>query len=104
MQLLQGDCKDYALLKYAVLKTIGLQAAIVLGEFKSVMKHNPQHAWCATLLDGAWRRLDNMFDQIIRIEDDPNWIPQSALHDDSVVKFGPVFSIDGVLNAGKVAS
>ncbi len=93
MALERGDCKDFALVKYAALVKAGIPVRIVLGEIKTVMKNNPKHAWCAAFVEGAWRRLDNNFDQIIGMTDDPNWIPVSALHDDCVVHFGQVFSI-----------
>ncbi len=93
LQRERGDCKDFALVKYAVLTKAGIPVRIVLGEIKTVMKANPKHAWCAAFIEGAWRALDNMFDQIIKIEEYSNWIPTAALHDDAVVEFGSVFSI-----------
>jgi predicted transglutaminase-like cysteine proteinase len=98
----QGDCKDYTLLKYAALLKSGVPVRVVIGEIKTVMKNNPQHAWCAAYLGGAWRALDNNFDQIIRVEDYTNWLPVAAMHDASVVKFGAQFSINEIINKAKV--
>jgi transglutaminase-like putative cysteine protease len=103
LQQAQGDCKDFALVKYAVLRTIGIPVRIVIGEIGSTYKKNPQHAWCAAFIDGAWRALDNMFNQIIKTEDYLNWIPAAAMHDDQVVHFGREFSISEVLNERKLS-
>lgn len=97
MMQAQGDCKDYALLKYAALQKAGVPVRIVIGEIASTYKKNPQHAWCAAYLEGAWRALDNMFSPIIKTDDYLNWIPAAALHDASVVVFGREFSIDEIL-------
>jgi predicted transglutaminase-like cysteine proteinase len=97
----QGDCKDYALLKYAALLKSGVPCRIVIGEIKSVMKNNPQHAWCAAFVEGFWRALDNNFDQIIKVEEYSNWLPIAALHDASVVRFGEPFTINEKLNSLK---
>jgi predicted transglutaminase-like cysteine proteinase len=91
-----GDCEDYAILKYATLLRAGLSVAslrIVIGEIKSIVGNQP-HAWCAAYLDGAWRALDNKFDQIIGVADYVNWLPLAAMHDASVVRFGPEFTIN----------
>jgi len=96
----QGDCKDYALLKYAALLKSGVSARVVIGEIKTVMKDNPQHAWCAAYIEGFWRALDNMFDQIIRVDEYSNWLPLAALGETSMVRFvaAQEFTIDDVLN------
>jgi transglutaminase-like putative cysteine protease len=95
----RGDCKDYALIKYSALKKAGIEVRIVLGEIKSAMKTNPQHAWCAANIDGVWYALDNDFDQLQPL---PylNWIPSAVLHDSSVVKFGAQFSINDIIKGG----
>jgi len=101
----QGDCKDYALLKYAALLKSGVPARVVIGEIKSVMKTNPRHAWCAAYIEGAWCALDNMFDQIIRVDEYSNWLPLAALGESSVVRFvaGQEFTINNVLNERKLS-
>ena len=91
-----GDCEDYAILKYATLLRAGLSVAslrIVVGEIKSIAGNQP-HAWCAAYLDGAWRTLDNKFDQIIGVADYVNWLPLAAMHDANVVRFGREFTIN----------
>ncbi len=94
-----GDCEDYAILKYATLLRAGLSVAslrIVIGEIKSIAGNQP-HAWCAAYLDGAWRTLDNKFDQIIGVADYVNWLPLAAMHDASVVRFGREFTINDMI-------
>jgi predicted transglutaminase-like cysteine proteinase len=92
----RGDCKDYALVKYALLQKIGVPVRIVLGEIKSALKFNPKHAFCAASFNGVWCALDNKFDQS---EPLPyrNWIPASVLRDDSVVHYGQPFSMAEML-------
>ena len=96
----RGDCEDFAILKYAVLLKAGLpheSCRVVIGEIKSIAG-NQAHAWCAAHIDGAWRALDNKFDQIIKVSDYMNWLPMVAMHDASVVRFGKVFTMNELLN------
>jgi len=90
-----GDCKDYALLKYAVLTQAGIAARVVIGEIREILA-NKHHAWCAALLGGTWFALDNMFDHLEPVATYPNWTPVNAMHDDSVVWFGKEFTISEI--------
>ena len=95
----RGDCEDYAILKYATLLRAGLPSAslrIVIGEIISIAGNQP-HAWCAAYLDGAWRTLDNKFDQIIGVADYVNWLPLAVMHDASVVRFGREFTLNDMI-------
>jgi transglutaminase-like putative cysteine protease len=92
----RGDCEDFAILKYALLRKWGLPARIVVGEIKSISGNLP-HAWCATYLDGHWLALDNKFDQLIKVGDYINWLPIAAMHDAGVVRFGREFSINEMI-------
>lgn len=96
LALKRGDCEDYAILKYALLTKAGIPARVVIGEIKNILANQP-HAWCAAYIDGAWRALDNKFDQIIKVADYINWLPMAAMHDASVVRFGRQFSINDAL-------
>jgi predicted transglutaminase-like cysteine proteinase len=99
---LSGDCEDFAILKYAVLLKAGLpheSCRVVIGEIKSIAGNQP-HAWCAAYIDGAWRALDNKFDQIIKVSDYMNWLPIVAMHDASVARFGREITINDVLGQG----
>jgi len=89
----RGDCKDYALLKYAALKKAGIDARIVLGELKSVMKTNPQHAWCAARVEGRWLALDILFDFLTPVQDYSNWQPLYTCNRAGVVKWGSVIRL-----------
>ena len=96
-----GDCKDYALLKYAVLTAAGRKCCIVIGEIASI-SGNKHHAWCGVQVAGmdAWWVLDNKFDGLIRPDAYINWIPGAAMMADVVVRFGKAFVMADVL-AGK---
>jgi predicted transglutaminase-like cysteine proteinase len=96
LAILHGDCEDYAILKYATLLRAGLSAAslrIVIGEIISIAGNEP-HAWCAAHIEGIWHALDNKFPQIIATAEYINWLPLAAMHDVSVVRFGPEFTIN----------
>ena len=86
--LKRGDCEDYAILKYAILRKAAIPVRVVIGEIKSISGNEP-HAWCAAYLDGAWRALDQKFPEIIKVSDYINWLPLAAMHDDTVLLFTP---------------
>jgi len=91
ISLRTGDCEDYAILKYATLLKSGLaedSLRIVIGEIKSIAGNQP-HAWCAAYLDGAWRAMDQKFDQLIKVADYINWLPLAAMHGETVVLYAP---------------
>jgi len=95
-----GDCKDYALLKYALLREMGAEVRIVIGEIRRLgmgdRDGNQHHAWCAAVIDGTWCALDNMFDHPEPVATYPNWTPLAACHDLVVTRFarGQEFTID----------
>ena len=104
LQLGHGDCEDYAILKYALLAETGIPVRLVVGQIKSIEAldgHIP-HAWCAAHLANEWHVLDQKFDQLIPVSEYINWLPIAAMHDDSVVLFGPVFTMNEIL-AGSAA-
>jgi transglutaminase-like putative cysteine protease len=95
-----GDCEDFAILKYALLKAT-IPVRVVVGEIKKLgmgdLDGNRPHAWCAAYLANEWHALDCMFDQIIPIGEYINWLPIAAMHDDSVVLFGRQFTMNEIL-------
>ncbi len=95
-----GDCEDYAVLKYALLDKAGVVVRLVVGEIKSIAGNRP-HAWCAGHIANEWHAFDQMFDQLIPVSEYINWLPMAAMHDDQVVRFGPVFSLNEILNHQK---
>jgi hypothetical protein len=100
-----GDCEDFAILKYALLRAT-IPVRVVVGKIKKLgmgdLDGNRPHAWCAAYLANEWHALDCMFDQIIPIGEYINWLPIAAMHDDSVVLFGQQFTMNEIL-AGKNA-
>ena len=90
-----GDCEDYAILKYALLKAT-IPVRVVVGEIKSIAGNRP-HAWCAAYVANEWHALDSMFSQLIPVSEYINWLPICAMHDDSVVRFGREFTINEIL-------
>lgn len=88
-----GDCEDYAILKYAALRDAGFTVALMVGELKSTMKANPEHAWCAIKLGEAWYALDSMFDHLITTDYYlmENFVPLAACQGDHVVRYGKEF-------------
>jgi transglutaminase-like putative cysteine protease len=93
-----GDCEDYAILKYALLRKAGLPETammIIVGEIAS-MPANIPHAWLLAWVGDAWRVLDNKFDQLIDPADYTNWIPRKGASRDRVLLFSRVFTLNEV--------
>jgi predicted transglutaminase-like cysteine proteinase len=75
----QGDCKDYAIAKYAALQEIGLAAEdlqILIVRDRAVRQ---DHAVVAVRNDGHWLILDNRFDLLPRPEALPSFQPLFAI-------------------------
>jgi hypothetical protein len=89
-----GDCEDYAILKFMALHAI-CPVALVVGELKSTLKANPQHAWCAAKLGDTWYAFDSMFDHLVTVDYylAVNFIPLAACQGDHVVRYGKAFRI-----------
>jgi predicted transglutaminase-like cysteine proteinase len=99
MTSMSGDCEDFAILKYAVMKRSGLPEAsmrVVFGQIKA-LGGNLDHAWLAVRLENEWRVLDNKFDQIIEPADYINWLPLKATWSDQVVLFGRQLTINEIM-------
>jgi hypothetical protein len=104
LQLGHGDCEDYAILKYALLAEAGVPVRLVVGQIKSIEAldgHIP-HAWCAAYLANEWHALDQKFDHLIPVSEYINWLPIAACHDDIVMLFGRVFTMNEILAQNKV--
>lgn len=70
-----GDCEDYAILKYALLRDVGVRDAdmrIVVLMDTAARQH---HAVLAVRHDGAWLILDNRFSRVRFERDLPNYKP-----------------------------
>ncbi len=95
----QGDCKDYATLKYDALLSSGVPEEclrVVVGQVKRIAG-NLDHAWCAAYIEGAWRALDNNFDRAILVSEYINWLPIIAVHADVGTMYSQEFTIHDVL-------
>lgn len=92
-----GDCKDYAILKYSLLRNSGIPESdmmIVCGDLTiGLMKKDPQHAFLAAKIDGAWKVLDSKFDQLIAPKDYLNFIPIKGFSGNNGVLFSRQFTI-----------
>src|SRR5258708_1904513 len=76
----KGDCEDYAIAKYVVLRDAGFPSddlRIILGRDRAIRQ---DHAVLAARLDGHWMILDNQRSELIE--------------DSRVVNLTPVFAID----------
>jgi predicted transglutaminase-like cysteine proteinase len=80
----QGDCEDYAILKYAVL----LEAGVPEESLKIVLLRNrlpdENHAVLAVRVDGEWLILDNRTLTLVRDTDIKRAIPEFILDDHGV--------------------
>jgi Bacterial transglutaminase-like cysteine proteinase BTLCP len=83
----QGDCEDYAILKYVAL----LEAGISKEDLKIVILKNrlpnEDHAAVAARADGQWLILDNRTLTLVRDVDVARAIPIFVLDDDGVRRF-----------------
>jgi predicted transglutaminase-like cysteine proteinase len=83
----QGDCEDYAILKYAAL----LETGVPKGDVKIVVLRNlfpkEDHAVVATRVNGEWLILDNRTLTLVRDADATRMMPQFVLDADGVRRF-----------------
>ena len=87
----QGDCEDYAILKMARLRIIGVprwDMALVLG----TLPEGP-HAFLVVEIDGRRWVLDNKFDQLIEPQDYINFQPKKMLCDEGAFLYSKAFTI-----------
>ena len=92
---LSGDCEDFAILKYAILRNSGFwgdQLALVLGEIAS-LSGNKAHAFLVVEVEGARCVLDNKFDQLIDPKNYANFIPKKVVNDNGVFLYSKQFTI-----------
>lgn len=89
-----GDCEDFAILKYAILRRSGMaedDLRLCIGEIIG-LRGNRQHAWLGACLYDRWYALDNLFSHL---EPLPylNWRPLAAMSADKVVRYDKPFVI-----------
>lgn len=84
-----GDCEDYALAKYAVLKTLGWSD----GDLRIVglrdHRDKIDHAVLAARYAGEWHLLDNRSGRLLRWEDVPHYQPVYGLNHAGMVIYLP---------------
>jgi predicted transglutaminase-like cysteine proteinase len=85
----QGDCEDYAIVKYVAL----LQAGISGNDLKIVIVKNVfpkvDHAVAAVRVDGEWLILDNRTFMLVRDTDLARAVPKLVLDHEGVRRFVP---------------
>ncbi len=93
----QGDCKDYASLKYAILLKDGVpedDLMVVIGTlWIGLKKYGDDHAW----LLACGQVYDNKFDQLIQPDSYLNFIPKKGVTGNRVVLFSKGFVMADVL-------
>lgn len=80
----RGDCEDYALLKYALLKDSGFDPADLRIFLVRDMQVQQDHAVLAVRTGGRWLVLDNRIARPIDIADVKHFMPLFALDHDGV--------------------
>lgn len=83
----QGDCEDYAIAKYALLRAAGIKTEdlkIVLVRDRAA---RADHAVLATRHDGKWLILDNRHNRLVADRDSNELMPLFALNDTGVSLF-----------------
>jgi predicted transglutaminase-like cysteine proteinase len=89
LQTHQGDCEDYAIVKYLAL----LQAGLSHDDVKIVILRNllpkEDHAVVAARVDGQWRILDNRHLALVRDTEMVRSIPKFVLAEDGARRFVP---------------
>jgi predicted transglutaminase-like cysteine proteinase len=92
LKLGKGDCEDYAILKYRLLREAGVRA----GDLRIVLVRDTSvridHAVLAARVDGRWYVLDNRRSGFYVEGDLPHYLPLFALDQDGVKLFAAPFA------------
>lgn len=70
-----GDCEDYVILKYALLKQLGIASDSIRFVVVRDIKHGAFHAVLWVKLEGQWLVLDNLNMEVVRAEEARSYIP-----------------------------
>ena len=96
----KGDCEDYAIAKYAVLREAGFapdQLRLVLVRDRAVRQ---DHAVLAARLDERWLILDNRRSQLTEDTDASNFTPLFAINHNGVQLFAAPFAKRSLMESG----
>jgi len=83
----QGDCEDYAIVKYVALLEAGLSKEDLQIVILKTRLPREDHAALAARVDGQWLILDNRTLTLVRDMDIARAIPMFVLDDDGVRRF-----------------
>jgi predicted transglutaminase-like cysteine proteinase len=85
----RGECKDYAIVKYAALLAAGVPAQDVKLIIVRNLAANEDHAVVAVRDDGEWAILDNRWLTLVKDVEMPRVIPEFVLDESGVHEFVP---------------
>ncbi len=90
-----GDCEDYAIVKYAALRALGIQADDLRLVIVEDDKRRTEHAVVAVLYEQQWLILDNLTMAIVTAEDARNYRPLFVLNSPRAVAFTAIHPAQG---------
>lgn len=76
-----GDCEDFAIAKYFVLKLLGFSIADLRIAVLTGTERNEVHAVLLVRVQGQWHVLDNRYDEPTSLARYREWTPQYALNE-----------------------
>jgi predicted transglutaminase-like cysteine proteinase len=85
-----GDCEDYAIVKYVALRAVGVEDANLRLVIVQDDKRRTQHAVVAVRYEQQWLILDNLTMAIITAEDARNYRPLFTLNSSRAVAVAAV--------------
>lgn len=88
----RGDCEDYAILKYALLREAGTPEADLKMLLVKDQAARQDHAVLAVRLDGHWLVLDNRWDALAESRELQRFMPLFALGGDGVELFATPYA------------
>ncbi|OYY07394.1 MAG: hypothetical protein B7Y70_14850 [Rhizobiales bacterium 35-68-8] len=83
----KGDCEDYAIAKYVVLRNTGMSARDLRLLVVRDTSIGGYHAALAARQDGQWWILDNRWSRLLSEREAPFFTPLFALNDEGVMRF-----------------
>jgi predicted transglutaminase-like cysteine proteinase len=87
-----GDCEDYAIAKFAVLRASGISETDIKMLLVRDMAVREDHAVLAVRVEGRWLVLDNRYSRLAEARDLPNFMPLFAIDHDGVSLFAAPYA------------